>query len=35
MSAEEMTEEQVKEYLKNRGCPKTVWEGGRERLLSG
>lgn len=28
-----MTDEQIREYLKHRGCPKTVWEGGRERLL--
>jgi hypothetical protein len=29
-----MTDEQIKEYLKSRGCSKIVWEGGRERLLS-
>jgi hypothetical protein len=29
-----MTEEQIKEYLKDRGCRKAVWEGGKERLLS-
>ena len=28
-----MTEDQVKEYLKNIGCPRVVWEGGTERLL--
>ena len=28
-----MTEQQIKEYLRNRGCPKIVWEGGTERLL--
>jgi hypothetical protein len=28
-----MTEEQAKEYLKNRGCSRAVWEGGTERLL--
>jgi hypothetical protein len=29
-----MTEEEAKEYLRNRGCPKTVWERGIDRLLS-
>jgi len=29
-----MTEDQAREYLRDRGCPKTVWEGGIDRLLS-
>jgi hypothetical protein len=28
-----MTDDQIKEYLKHRGCPETVWSGGRERLI--
>jgi hypothetical protein len=28
-----MTEEQVQEYLKSRGWPKRVWQGGREALI--
>jgi hypothetical protein len=27
-----MTDEQIKKYLKDRGCPERVWSGGRERL---
>lgn len=27
-----MTEEQIKKYLRNRGCPRTIWEGGSEYL---
>ena len=29
-----MTEEQVKEYLKKRGCPQAVWQGGRDHLVA-
>jgi hypothetical protein len=29
-----MTEEQTKEYLRNRGCRETVWQGGKDRLVS-
>jgi len=29
-----MTEEQVREYLKDRGCPRVVWQGGKDRLLA-
>ena len=28
-----MTEEQVKEYLKNRGCPEFIWQGGSAGLI--
>jgi hypothetical protein len=28
-----MTDQQIKEYLKNRGCPEHVWRGGRESLV--
>jgi len=28
-----MTEDEIKFYLKNRGCPEHVWQGGAERLL--
>lgn len=28
-----MTEEQVKIYLKEKGWPKNVWQGGREKLI--
>jgi|ERR1700682_2011642 len=27
-----MTEQQIKDYLKNRGCPEIVWQGGSARL---
>jgi hypothetical protein len=28
-----MSEDQIKEYLKNRGCPEFVWRGSSENLL--
>lgn len=28
-----MTEDQIREYLKGRGCPETVWRGGSEGLM--
>jgi hypothetical protein len=28
-----MTDDDIKTYLKDKGCPKIVWEGGTERLL--
>jgi len=28
-----MTEEEAKEYLRNRGCADFVWKGGSERLI--
>jgi hypothetical protein len=28
-----MTEEEAREYLKKRGCPEFVWQGGIERLI--
>jgi hypothetical protein len=28
-----MTDQQIKEYLKNRGCAEHVWSGGREGLI--
>jgi hypothetical protein len=28
-----MTEDQIREYLKGRGCPEAVWRGGSERLV--
>jgi hypothetical protein len=27
-----MTEEQIKRYLRNRGCPESVWQGGTKFL---
>lgn len=29
----ELTEEQAKEYLRNKGCPEFVWKGGSVRLI--
>jgi hypothetical protein len=28
-----MTDDQIKKYLKDRGCPERVWSGGREALI--
>jgi len=28
-----MGDQQIKEYLKDRGCPEHVWQGGRDRLI--
>jgi hypothetical protein len=30
---EKMTEKQIREYLKEKGCPDSVQEGGSERLI--
>ena len=29
----QMTDEQIKKYLKDRGCPEFVWSAGREGLI--